>query len=201
MTNIELPNIVYHGTISEYFNSLIDGIDISRSNDKTDFGKGFYVTLNFNQAMKFASVKSEAYNNQVREIKQKNPQAEIAFAVPLVFAYHLNTTQLLKLNGEYFTQISDNWAEFIYNNRIGYNKVKSDYHNLDQKFDFVYGDVADTNLFPTIRKYSLGLISWEEFKKGIQPYRFTKVKYNQLSLHTPEAIECLKFSYMKWGEV
>ncbi|HHY72039.1 MAG TPA: DUF3990 domain-containing protein [Bacillus bacterium] len=201
MTKITLPNTVYHGTVSEHFHSLKNGIDLSKSNPNTDFGRGFYVTLNFEQAMKFAEVKTGVYNNEIRQIRQNNPHIERAFAVPLVIAYNLDDHKLSKLTGEYFTHVSDKWAEFIYNNRIGANKVKSDYHNWNQMFDYVYGDVADTNLFPTIKKYSLGLISWEEFKKGIQPYRFTKEKYNQVSLHTAEAINCLSYSYMKWGEV
>ena len=63
MDLLSFPSEVYHGTISSNLKSLKKGINISKSNDKTDFGKGFYTTFNYEQALNFAHNKAFSYNN------------------------------------------------------------------------------------------------------------------------------------------
>lgn len=72
---------------------------------------------------------------------------------------------LKKLKGKIFDETSDKWVEFVYNNRVGLYLLTSKSHNHDEKFHYVYGYVADTKLFPTIRKYKIGKISFEDLKK------------------------------------
>lgn len=63
-----LPDKVYHGTISTYKDSLYSGIDINRCNDFVDFGRGFYTTTNYEQAKSFC-IRNTKKNNLLREKK------------------------------------------------------------------------------------------------------------------------------------
>lgn len=46
---VNTPITIYHGT-----NVLFDAVDISKSRDKRDFGRGFYTTTLYEQACNWA---------------------------------------------------------------------------------------------------------------------------------------------------
>lgn len=199
--NIEFASVVYHGTVSSCFGSIRNGIDLNVCNVRTDFGQGFYTTFNYDQAMNFARQKAIDYNNSEDEKRAEIADYEAQYVKPIVIELNLNVNNLLKLKGEFFEDTSDKWVEFVYNNRVGIYLSTSGYHNCDKRFDFVYGYVADTSLYPTIKKYKMGKISFEELKKGIQPFRYSKFKYDQLSFHSEEALKCLKIKSARIGGV
>lgn len=181
------PNTVYHGTITRHYESLSQGIDISKSNIKTDFGQGFYTTFSKEQAESFAETK--AYDINSFERQKAKAGGTPNFVNPLIIEYKVNKEKLKQLNGVFLDCKDDKWAEFVYNNRIDNKLMKSDFHNKNGIFDYVFGDVADTKLFPAIKKYSRGLIDFKQFQQEINPYKFAD--YNQLSFHTEEALNCL----------
>lgn len=199
--NIKFSNVVYHGTISSCLDSIRNGINLSVCNVRTDFGQGFYATFNYDQAMNFAIQKANDNNNSEDEKKEEISDYEVQYVKPIVIEFNLNVNNILKLKGEFFTDTSDRWVEFIYNNRVGIYSLTSEYHNCDKRFDFVYGYVADSSLYPTIKKYKLGIISFEELKRGIQPYKYSKFKYDQLSFHSEEALKCLKIKSARIGGI
>ncbi len=197
---MDFPEKVYHGTITKYYESLIDGIDICKSNPKTDFGQGFYTTLSEEQAWNFAERKASDINNSEKQ-KAKILGYKPKFEKPLIVEYKLNKEILRELNGTILDCKDDKWAEFVYNNRIEESLMKSKFHNKNKMFDYVFGDVADTRLFPAVKKFSQGIIDFEQFQKDINPYKFADFRYNQLAFHTEESLKCLNKKSARIGGI
>lgn len=188
---ITLPRKVYHGTITKHFLSFTQGIDLNKCEIKNDFGQGFYLALNYDQALKYGVYKTNEFNNSELKIANEIANYTPQYVKPLIIQYDLDSKRLLEFNGEIFNSPNDKWGEFVYNNREGINSIISEYHNCDKRFDFVYGDIADTKLFLSLKKFKTGIINLKEFTRSIQPYKHSDYKYLQLSLHTDRAINCL----------
>lgn len=187
-----LPDKVYHGTISIYKDSLVNGINIKRCNDFVDFGKGFYTTTNYEQARSFA-IRNAKKNNLLREKKIKQNSKWIPkFAKPMVVLYNVDRSKLSKLNGYYFKEPNEKWAEFVFNNRMGLELKVSEFHNIDEKFDFIYGSMADAQIATLVEDVRLGKIKFRQFCDAIEP--FDRYNQDQLSFHTRISIECLSLN-------
>jgi hypothetical protein len=63
----KLPSVLYHGTISTYQSSLYT-VDLTKSRADTDFGKGFYLTDDYDQARDGQRTKRES-NRERQERK------------------------------------------------------------------------------------------------------------------------------------
>ena len=168
--------IVYHGT--NLFNAnMIQffGIRLEAQRQFTDFGKGFYVTLNLTQAKKWAQVRalhpqiSPGLLNQFGISKAQyfnHPDIKI----PAYIVFQLNLKQLRQLKGKIFPlphesdwlNFQQSWKRFVQNCRKG----KQHY------YDFVYGPVGGEHLTKP-----------NEVKASN-----TK---DQLALNTQKAIRCL----------
>ncbi len=90
---------MYHGTSSAHYESLISGVDLRSCKKRTDFGQGFYLTSNFNQASKHA--KNRTFKGE-----------------PLVFEYELNLSEFNKFRGKIFPKMTRDWAEMFFNHCI-----------------------------------------------------------------------------------
>ena len=116
---------LYHGTYIDF-----DSIDLTKSNKGKDFGKGFYVSDNYEQAYNMAVFKSLQYKKE-----------------PIVLSYEFDEN-LLK-NGELsflrFEEYSQQWAEFILKNR-----TNDDDKNI-HPYDVVYGPIANDKVGVQIR--------------------------------------------------
>jgi hypothetical protein len=153
-----IPKIMYHGTSSENYYSLVEGIDISNSRKSLDFGRGFYLTSNFEQASRHA------------EKRSKNTK-------PIVFVYKVNLQLLKQSYGKVFYKMDLEWAEFIYKNR---SLTKGFVHS----FDHVYGGVADGFLDDLIDDLDSGVIDINLFYHEIAKYS----TYDQLSINNQQLI-------------
>ncbi len=162
--------ILYHGS-----NTIIEKIDLSFCKPYKDFGKGFYTTPLKNQALEMAKRTVAIYSGK--------PEVS-AFEVDDSFLSFQN------LNIKNFgTKATQDWALFIRNNRDRFFKdIKSNLCNQDNKYDIVFGPVANDTLVNLIRQYNDELIDLETLVK--------KMEYRKLSLqcsfHTQEAIKLLK---------
>lgn len=181
------PEVVYHGTISLYKKSLLDGIKIERGDLDVDFGQGFYTTTNYQQAIDFA-IKHSRSNNKFQRLKKDATY----FSNPMIFEYKINKDKLAALQGIAYESPNEKWAEFIYNNRLGIDFLRSDCHNLSREYNFVYGGVADSNISLVINKAKSGLVTYDEFVELIKPY--DQYNQDQLSFHTNESLKCLTLS-------
>ena len=151
---------LYHGsTVAVRKPSLRPG----RSN--ADFGKGFYTTSNYEQAVRWAHIK------QTRE--------EAMRAVVSVYEFDETLLDMPDLNIRLFTGADEPWLYFVTDCR------KSRGHN----FDLVQGPVANDRVFTTVNLFESGVLSAEAAILQLKAYK----TYDQLSFHTESVIKALKF--------
>lgn len=135
---------LYHGS-----NVRIKVIDLEKSKPFKDFGKGFYLSDNEIQAMDMAKFKSS-----------------ILGSTPVVTGFEFDADGLnsSNLKTKRFETYSDEWLDFIIANREG-KEV--------EKYDFVYGPIADDKVGFQLRRYKDELIDRDEllvrlkYMKGI----------------------------------
>ncbi len=148
--------ILYHGSNQDFNN-----IDLSKSKDRRDFGKGFYTTTIREQALQWG------YNIYQR------------FGGDGIYLYEFEFSPSADLISKHFPNISDDWFDFILSNRTS--------NALNHNFDFVQGPVADDKIVFTITGFIDGLYSKDE---AMQRLRYSKAN-DQVSLHTQKAVSQL----------
>ena len=124
---------LYHGS-----NIGIDRIDLSKSKIGKDFGKGFYLNPNYDQAYKMA-VRAKKINKEGSEIVSE-------------FEFEDDILTRSELNVKIFSDYSKEWADFVVSNRN--NKSEFPIH----PYDIVVGPIADDNVGTQIYRYSRGFI-------------------------------------------
>ena len=125
--------ILYHGS-----NIEIKEIDLSKSKPYKDFGKGFYLSDNKEQASKMADFKVSLF--------QGDP-------IVSLFQFDYEKLKNSELKIKLFEEYSLDWLEFILANRTG---------SPVQKYDFVYGPIADDNVGLQLQKFNDGAIDKTE---------------------------------------
>ncbi|MED0737850.1 DUF3990 domain-containing protein [Aneurinibacillus thermoaerophilus] len=184
-----LPTIVYHGTTSNHVVSLSNGIDLTKSDKYTDFGHGFYVTADKEQAIRFANSLAKKHNFKEYRKRERNPSYRPQIVTGRLFVYKLNVEWLQNLVGYNFTAADDNWRKFIYNNRIDTGSYLPCPAGMNQQvppqYDYVCGPLADGNM-ADLELVKLGIMSVDEFLESIIPIG------EQISLNSTVAIESLK---------
>ena len=167
--------ILYHGT-----NIDIDKIDLNKCAPYKDFGKGFYTTTIFDQAKAMAVRKSRIFGGQLCVISYEVPD---------------NLLDLKEINIKVFPSTSKEWAVFIINNRNrDFKNFSSAECNVDNKYEIVFGPVANDTLTTLIRQYQRGYIDSEILLKEMQ---YTAPS-NQYSFHSQKAIGLLKKTGVQW---
>ena len=151
---------LYHGsTVAVRKPSLRPG----RSN--ADFGKGFYTTSNYEQAVRWAHIKQE--------------REETTRAVVSVYEFDETLFDNPDLNIRKFTGADEPWLYFVTDCR------QSRGHN----YDLVQGPVANDKVFTTVNLFESGVLSAEAAILQLKAYK----TYDQLSFHTTRVIVALKF--------
>lgn len=133
---------LYHGSTVD-----ISEIDLSKSRPNKDFGKGFYLSANRQQALRMAEFKSLTEGGN-----------------PIINTY-LFDDELLKSNELKtltFNGYTKEWAEFIFANRN--NPTKQQVHD----YDIVYGPIANDRVGVQISKYETGIITLEQFIENLK---------------------------------
>lgn len=129
--------ILYHGT-----NTQFNKIDVKKFKKFKDFGEGFYLTPNFEQAYDFA-------NNKVKYFGGKKSINK--YEIPKEIIKKLN---ILNLNKE----TVETWLGIICINRkieiYGINFDESYYKNLCKNNDIIIGKVFDNNFNKIIENYN-----------------------------------------------
>jgi len=154
--------ILYHGS-----NISFDHIDLTKSLPNKDFGKGFYLSDNYEQAEEMAKFKVVISGGKVVVQSYQTEDAILE-----------NTTLKIKT----FKAYTKEWAEFILANRNNHSDIPV------HDYDIVYGPIANDKVGIQIRKYKDGSINFEEFlhrlhyMKGItfQYFFGTEKAINQL---------------------
>ena len=183
----DIPTILYHSTTSDCIDSLKEGIDIMKGNKRVDFGAGFYLTGNYDQARQWARFK-----------ESKARRSGISDVSGVIIQYKLNVETLEKLNCLIFNHVDSQWAEFIYANRA-FDLDK--FHNQEQEYDCVYGPLADgIAISVQVRELQDKEISFETFLNNIIGYKHPFPKDHQISFHTINAIQALQLKGVETHE-
>ena len=148
---------LYHGS-----NCNFNEVDLSKSKDKRDFGKGFYLTTFQEQAKEWAEVLFARYGGDG------------------VYVYEFDFEPTDNLRIQQFDGISEEWLKFIHNNRTK--------GGVQHEFDVVIGAVADDKINRTLALFVDGIYT---VKEALDKLRYNKPN-DQVSIHTEKALSSLK---------
>lgn len=176
---------LYHGTISSGAENIIkNGIKISKGKPKVDFGQGFYTTPSF------AFAQSTAINKA-----KKTNMFGGAYVTPCILTYEFDNIRAredCKILS--FNDIDIKWAQFIINNRNGFEYMKaigSNFHNIKHNYDIVQGAIADNKI--VLLAETLGRLN-----KKIDPLEINDIIYyyltKQISFHTIKSLSYIKLT-------
>ena len=154
--------VLYHGSTIE-----IKEIDLTLSKPNKDFGKGFYLSNNFEQAYNMATYKAGLFGTNSLVTK---------------FEFDENLLKSDELNVLTFSEYSKDWAEFVFKNR---NQETQDFsHN----YDIVIGPIANDKVGAQIRRFVEGDISFDTF---LERLKYMKGITFQYFFGTEKAIKML----------
>lgn len=150
---------LYHGS-----NVAIENIDLSRSKRGKDFGQGFYLNANRDQAMAMA----------IRTTKL------FCEGQPVLSCFEFDDTVAEErgLKVKRFPDYSEEWAEFVVMNR------KNNTDTPAHPYDIVIGPIADDTVGVQIRRYIMGYMSAEtlvEDLKETMPFNISSVLHGLLN--------------------
>lgn len=130
---------LYHGSIVD-----IQHIDLNISKPNKDFGRAFYLSADYDQAMEMAQFK-----------------AEFAETEPVVNVYEFDESLLQQFRYKRFEDYTKAWARFVYAHRTEPNG------RTLHDFDVVYGPIANDTVGAQIARYRKGYITFEEFTRRL----------------------------------
>lgn len=158
MSNLKL----YHGSTV-----IVKKTNLEILNYRTDFGKGFYTTTDFEQAKRWTKIKKDRLGKNIEGIHQ----------YVNVYEYEEN----INLNILRFESATEEWLKFVLKNRQS--------EELVHQFDIVIGPVANDNLYQVLVSYENGIYNIEETINRLKTYLLS----NQISFHTIQSLECIKY--------
>jgi len=147
---------LYHGSNCDF-----QEVDLSKSKDKRDFGKGFYTTTFREQAHEWAETLFDRYGG-------------FGF---YVYEFDFEPTTDLKIKR--FDALAEEWLQMIRENRV--------MGGVQHSFDVVEGAVANDKTNRTIALFVEGIYTVE---MAIEKLRHNKSN-NQVSFHTEKALKNL----------
>lgn len=153
--------IVYHGS-----NLIVREPRLVQQNRFLDFGYGFYTTTNKIQAIGFSDKVTKRRKCGERSVSVYELDEQAAF---------LECTVLR------FDSPDEAWLDFVSDNRSG--------NCTAEKYDFVYGPVANDDVYTTFALYTAGVLTKEQTLEALK----VKKLYDQLVLCTDKALSYLRF--------
>lgn len=154
--------LLYHGS-----NVKVTNIDLSKSKPGKDFGKGFYLNPNLEQAIELANAKADFLGGE-----------------PIISAFELNDEEIKKgrFKVKTFPDYNEEWANFVLQNR----KNRSDEQCHD--YDIVIGPIADDRVGVQIRRFANGYLTAKQLVEELK-YKEPTIQY---FFGTEESLKCLK---------
>lgn len=155
---------LYHGS-----NVTIEQIDLSHSKRGKDFGQGFYLNANPDQAMEMAARTTRFLNE----------------GKPTLSCFEFDEDEAIKngLNIKIFPEYSEEWAEFVVMNRKNNSDVQA------HPYDIVIGPIADDTVGVQIRRFIMGYLSASAL---VEELKFRGDHAVQYFFGSPKAVELLK---------
>ena len=158
--------ILYHGSLVEVVSP-----DISYSRDNLDFGKGFYATDIYEQALSWAERISRRHKKAFVNVYEFDKSK-------------CDNTVLYKI----FNSYNEEWLDFIIECRSG--------GAIYRQYDIIFGGIANDKVFNTIELYFDGLI---EKKEALQRLKYEKPN-NQYCFVSQHCID-MALTFVKSEEV
>ena len=156
--------ILFHGT-----NTDIETVDLSRSLNHKDFGKGFYLTYSRETAIRMAIKKTRLFGGKATLISYEFDEAA------------LHSDLKVKVFPEKATV---EWFLFVDANRDRENKLPI------HDYDIIVGPIADDGVVVQITRFRESIYTAEEAAKGLQD----KFLDQQYYFGTEKALRYLKKS-------
>lgn len=153
--------ILYHGS-----NVVVSEPKLIQQNRFLDFGFGFYTTTNKRQAIGFADKVYKRRKGGGRIVNVYEIDEQKAFAECSVLR---------------FNTADEAWLDYVSDNRAGSYE--------GEKFDFIFGPVANDDVYTTFTLYTAGAFTKEQTLDALK----IKELYNQLVLTSEKALSYLKF--------
>ena len=157
--------LLYHGSNTQVLNP-----QILESDRRLDFGRGFYLTSSFEQALRWAEL----------TVKRRETGKSV------VSVFELDEAKLTNLKVLRFNQAQKEWLEYVTLNR------KNQYIPADD-YEIVTGPVANDRTMPVISLYFSGVYDIEETIKRLMPQKL----HDQYTFKTDRALKALKFLEVK----
>ena len=154
--------ILYHGT-----NKLFSAVDLTKSKPNKDFGRGFYLSADYDQALAMAKIKVD----------------QLEYGEPVVMAFEVDEREMEQLKVQRYDGYSEEWAKFILLNRR--NKSLEPAHD----YDVVYGPIADDRVGVQLWKYESQTIDLPTLVRKLQNMKGVTFQY---FFGTEQAIKLLK---------
>lgn len=153
---------VYHGSLE-----IVRNPEIRKPTRTLDYGEGFYTTTDYQQAVDWV-------------MRHKKDAKE-----GYVNVYEVDMDNIKKLNTLWFSEPSDEWIDFVDNNR---NRS-----GFTHNYDFVYGPVANDRVYACFALYESGVFNKADLLRELKVYDLV----DQLLFHTNVALEHLEFKEVK----
>jgi hypothetical protein len=153
--------ILYHGS-----NVIVDQPKLIRQNRYLDFGFGFYTTTNREQAVNFAQKVTDRRKMGEATLNIYSVNEAVAFQECKVLQ---------------FDSPDEAWLDFVAANRQGTYQ--------GEKYDLIYGVVANDDVYRTIALYMTGVLDKEQTLSSLKIRKL----FNQLVFATEKSLQYLKF--------
>lgn len=155
---------LYHGS-----NTKIEVPDLVHSKPFKDFGKGFYLSAD----------KQQAWDMALQKVSQtQEGKAEVT---EFLFDETMMTSEKLKVLS--YPDYSEEWALFVLANR------KKNNEQPIHGYDIVYGPIADDGVTFQLRRYEGGVIS---LSRLVEELKYAKGITFQYFFGTERALQLLK---------
>ena len=153
--------ILYHGS-----NVIVDQPKLIRQNRYLDFGFGFYTTTNREQAVNFAQKVTDRRKMGEATLNIYSVNEAVAFQECKVLQ---------------FDSPDEAWLDFVAANRQGTYQ--------GEKYDLIYGAVANDDVYRTIALYMTGVLDKEQTLSSLKIRKL----FTQLVFATEKSLQYLKF--------
>ena len=154
--------ILYHGT-----NMAFEVIDLTKSKPNKDFGCGFYLSADYDQAMEMAKTKVE----------------QLGTGAPTVLCYEVNDAAMSELQVLRFDGYTEEWAQFILLNRNNSSSVPA------HAYDIVIGPIANDRVGVQLWRYETKSIDLKTLVRNLKYMKGVTIQY---FFGTERAINMLK---------
>lgn len=175
----------YHGTnLSSAFDIWLHGIDFNKSLPNLDFGKGFYVTDSKEKAIERAFKKTNDYNRRYKCNED-----------PYLVEVSIDDDIWNKINAKFFRPREKDWFYFVINNRLDlfYLDKNNIYnHNKDNKYDMVYGEIADGKIADIANAIKNRELYFKDLNFSDILPKYGTFYGSQYSFHTKKSLSCIK---------